>query len=78
MATCFSVIDMAGLARGAKAGEGLGNAHISRFSAFDGVYNCVGAFDDPDNAITENEFDHLGHADGCRRNMFWGYRTCEK
>jgi ribosome-binding ATPase YchF (GTP1/OBG family) len=59
MATSLSVEDMAGLARGAKAGEGLANAHLSRFLAFDGAHHCIGAFDDLEVEHTKHEFDPL-------------------
>ena len=57
MVAGLSAEDMAGLARGAGAGEGLVGAHLSRFWAFDGVCDCVGAFDDLEVAHTEHEFD---------------------
>lgn len=68
-AISLSVEYMAGLARGAKAGEGLSNAHLSRFSAFDGAHHCVGAFDDLEVAHTEHYLILWRHADGRRRNL---------
>jgi obg-like ATPase 1 len=55
MAAFLSIVDIAGLVRGASTGEGLGNAFLSHISATDGIYHCVRAFEDPEVAHTELE-----------------------
>jgi obg-like ATPase 1 len=41
----LSVVDIAGLIKGAAEGEGLGNAFLSHIQAVDGLYHVVRAFD---------------------------------
>ncbi len=51
---------MASHVGGASTGDGLGNAFLSHVSAADGIYHCVGAFDDPEVAHTELKVDPVG------------------
>jgi len=51
----ISITDIAGLVKGASAGEGLGNAFLSHISGVDGIYHVVRAF--PDEDVTHNEGD---------------------
>lgn len=44
----LTVVDIAGLTRGASTGAGLGNAFLSNIRAVDGLFQVVRAFDDPD------------------------------
>jgi len=44
----LSVTDIAGLIKGAAAGEGLGNAFLSHIRAVDGIYQVCRVFEDPD------------------------------
>ncbi|KAL6047510.1 Obg-like ATPase 1 [Balamuthia mandrillaris] len=44
----LTVTDIAGLVRGAAAGEGLGNAFLSHIRAVDGIYHVVRIFEDED------------------------------
>ncbi len=49
----LTVVDIAGLVRGASQGEGLGNAFLSNISGTDGIYHVVRAFEDPE--VTHHE-----------------------
>merc|ERR1719329_649860 len=49
----LTVMDIAGLVRGASNGEGLGNAFLSNIMGVDGIYHVVRAFDDPE--VTHHE-----------------------
>lgn len=51
----LTVIDIAGLVKGASAGEGLGNAFLSHIKAVDGIFHVVRAFSDEDIAHVEGE-----------------------
>ena len=53
----LTVIDIAGLVKGAAAGQGLGNAFLSHIKAVDGIFHVVRAFDDPDVVHVEGELD---------------------
>lgn len=44
----LTVIDIAGLVKGASEGQGLGNAFLSHVRAVDGIYHVVRCFDDDD------------------------------
>nr|AAH77496.1 Ola1 protein [Xenopus laevis] len=44
----LNVVDIAGLVKGASAGQGLGNAFLSHISACDGIFHLMRAFDDDD------------------------------
>jgi len=44
----LQITDIAGLIRGAHAGEGLGNAFLSHIRATDGIFQVVRIFEDPD------------------------------
>uniref|UniRef100_A0A8C5QI29 Obg like ATPase 1 n=1 Tax=Leptobrachium leishanense TaxID=445787 RepID=A0A8C5QI29_9ANUR len=44
----LSVVDIAGLVKGASTGQGLGNAFLSHISACDGLFHLTRAFDDDD------------------------------
>ncbi|XP_011498533.1 PREDICTED: obg-like ATPase 1 [Ceratosolen solmsi marchali] len=44
----LNVVDIAGLVKGAAAGQGLGNAFLSHISACDGIFHICRAFEDDD------------------------------
>ncbi|KAG5458284.1 MAG: LOW QUALITY PROTEIN: P-loop containing nucleoside triphosphate hydrolase protein [Olpidium bornovanus] len=56
-AAYLSVIDIAGLVKGAAEGEGLGNAFLSHIKAVDGIFHVCRAFDDADVIHVEGEVD---------------------
>uniref|UniRef100_A0A8C5B4P1 Obg like ATPase 1 n=1 Tax=Gadus morhua TaxID=8049 RepID=A0A8C5B4P1_GADMO len=53
----LSVVDIAGLVKGAHAGQGLGNAFLSHISACDGLFHMTRAFDDEDIIHVEGNVD---------------------
>ncbi|KAI8323263.1 GTP-binding protein YchF [Martensiomyces pterosporus] len=53
----LTIIDIAGLVKGASEGAGLGNAFLSHVSAVDGIFHVVRAFNDPDVVHVEGEVD---------------------
>ncbi|KAJ2454086.1 hypothetical protein EV183_001809 [Coemansia sp. RSA 2336] len=53
----LTVIDIAGLVKGASGGAGLGNAFLSHISAVDGIFHVVRAFTDADVVHVEGEMD---------------------
>ncbi|KAI8089219.1 GTP-binding protein YchF [Halteromyces radiatus] len=55
----LTVIDIAGLVKGASSGAGLGNAFLSHIKAVDAIYHVVRAFDEPDVIHVEGELDPL-------------------
>jgi GTP-binding protein YchF len=55
----LTVIDIAGLVKGAAEGEGLGNAFLSHIKAVDGIFHLCRAFDDADIVHVEGEIDPL-------------------
>lgn len=55
----LTVIDIAGLVKGASGGEGLGNAFLSHIQAVDGIYHMVRAFSDEEVIHVEGEVDPI-------------------
>ncbi|CAO3592563.1 unnamed protein product [Absidia cylindrospora] len=55
----LTVIDIAGLVKGAASGAGLGNAFLSHIRAVDAIFHVVRAFDEPDVIHVEGELDPL-------------------
>lgn len=55
----LTVIDIAGLVRGASAGQGLGNAFLSHIRAVDGIFHMVRAFSDEAVVHVEGEIDPI-------------------
>jgi len=53
----LTVIDIAGLVRGASKGEGLGNAFLSHIKAVDGIYHVVRIFEDEEIIHVEGNID---------------------
>nr|XP_061798811.1 obg-like ATPase 1 isoform X2 [Nerophis lumbriciformis] len=53
----LNVVDIAGLVKGAHAGQGLGNAFLSHISACDGIFHMTRAFDDEDIIHVEGNVD---------------------
>ncbi len=53
----LSVIDIAGLVKGASKGEGLGNAFLSNIRAVDGIFHLVRGFEDDSIAHVEGNID---------------------
>src|SRR5690349_12696881 len=55
----LTIIDIAGLVKGASSGAGLGNAFLSHIRAVDGIFHMVRAFSDPDVIHVEGEIDPI-------------------
>jgi obg-like ATPase 1 len=55
----LSVIDIAGLVRGASKGEGLGNAFLSHIKAVDGIFHVVRIFEQEDITHVEGGVDPI-------------------
>ncbi|KAI8989937.1 GTP-binding protein YchF [Pilobolus umbonatus] len=53
----LTVIDIAGLVKGAASGAGLGNAFLSHIKSVDAIYHVVRAFDEADVIHVEGELD---------------------
>ncbi|KAJ2459553.1 hypothetical protein GGF42_001394 [Coemansia sp. RSA 2424] len=53
----LTIIDIAGLVKGAAEGAGLGNNFLSHISAVDGIFHVVRAFNDPDVVHVDGEID---------------------
>ncbi|RKP21759.1 cytoplasmic protein, partial [Rozella allomycis CSF55] len=53
----LTVIDIAGLVKGAASGAGLGNAFLSNIRAVDGIFHVVRAFSEPNVVHVEGEVD---------------------
>ncbi|KAH6568821.1 hypothetical protein BASA50_009335 [Batrachochytrium salamandrivorans] len=53
----LTVIDIAGLVKGAAEGQGLGNAFLSHIKAVDGIFHLCRAFDDSEIVHVEGEID---------------------
>ncbi|KAJ3037244.1 Obg-like ATPase [Rhizophlyctis rosea] len=53
----LTVIDIAGLVKGAAEGQGLGNAFLSHIRAVDGIFHLCRAFDDADVIHVEGDLD---------------------
>uniref|UniRef100_A0A673AJA7 Obg-like ATPase 1 n=1 Tax=Sphaeramia orbicularis TaxID=375764 RepID=A0A673AJA7_9TELE len=53
----LNVVDIAGLVKGAHAGQGLGNAFLSHISACDGIFHMTRAFEDEDIIHVEGTVD---------------------
>lgn len=59
----ITVYDIAGLTKGASAGEGLGNAFLSHIRAVDALYQVVRCFDDADIIHIEGDVDPVRDLD---------------
>lgn len=59
----LSIVDIAGLVKGAAEGQGLGNAFLSHIAAVDGIYHVVRAFDNPDVVHVEESVDPIRDLD---------------
>jgi len=53
----LTVVDIAGLVKGASKGEGLGNAFLSHIKAVDGIIHVMRAFEDDDIIHSEDKVD---------------------
>lgn len=53
----LTIVDIAGLVKGASHGEGLGNAFLSHIKAVDGIIHVMRAFEDSDVTHTEEKVD---------------------
>jgi obg-like ATPase 1 len=53
----LSIVDIAGLVKGAAEGAGLGNHFLSHIKETDGIFHVVRAFDDPEITHEENSVD---------------------
>lgn len=53
----MTVVDIAGLVRGASQGAGLGNAFLSNVGSVDAIYHLVRAFENDDITHVENTID---------------------
>jgi ribosome-binding ATPase YchF (GTP1/OBG family) len=65
----LTVIDIAGLVKGAASGAGLGNAFLSHVRAVDAIYHVVRAFDEPDVIHVEGELDPLRDVEIIREEL---------
>lgn len=65
----LTVIDIAGLVKGAASGLGLGNAFLSHIRAVDGLYHCVRAFSDESVIHVEGEVDPTRDLDIIREEL---------
>ena len=54
-----SITDIAGLVKGASAGEGLGNAFLSHINAVGGIYHVVRGFPDDDVIHVDSDVDPI-------------------
>ena len=59
----LEVVDIAGLVKGASAGEGLGNAFLSHIRGVDGIFHVMRAFDDADVIHVEDRVDPIEDID---------------
>lgn len=59
----LTVVDIAGLIRGASKGEGLGNAFLSHIKAVDGIVHVMRAFEDDDVIHAEDKVDPVRDID---------------
>lgn len=59
----LTVVDIAGLIRGASKGEGLGNAFLSHIKAVDGIIHVMRAFEDDDVVHAEDTVDPVRDID---------------
>jgi len=59
----LSVVDIAGLVRGASEGEGLGNAFLSHIGGCDAIFSMMRVFDDPDVTHVDGDVDPLRDTD---------------
>ena len=57
MPAYLTVIDIAGLVKGASTGQGLGNAFLSHIKAVDGIFHMVRAFGGEDVVHVEGDVD---------------------
>ena len=57
------MIDIAGLVRGASAGEGLGNAFLSHIRAVDGIFHVLRLFDDEEIVHVEGDVNPVRDVD---------------
>ncbi len=57
------LVDIAGLVRGAAAGEGLGNKFLAHIREVDGIVHVLRCFDDPDVAHVGNSVDPVADAE---------------
>jgi obg-like ATPase 1 len=53
----LTIVDIAGLVRGASQGAGLGNAFLSNVASVDAIYHLVRAFENDDITHVENTID---------------------
>lgn len=59
----LNVVDIAGLVKGAAAGQGLGNAFLSHISACDAIFHLCRAFEDTEVTHVEGEVDPVRDLD---------------
>ncbi|OBZ87458.1 Obg-like ATPase 1 [Choanephora cucurbitarum] len=65
----LTVIDIAGLVKGAASGAGLGNAFLSHIKAVDAIFHVVRAFDEADVIHVEGELDPVRDLDIIREEL---------
>jgi len=63
VAASLTILDIAGLVKGASDNAGMGNAFLSHIQAVDGIYHVVRAFDDEDVPHFEGDVDPIRDLD---------------
>jgi len=59
----LTILDIAGLVKGASQGQGMGNSFLSHIQSVDGIYHAVRAFDDEEVQHYEGEVDPIRDLD---------------
>lgn len=75
----LTVIDIAGLVRGASQNQGMGNAFLSHIQAVDGIYHLVRVFEDEEIEHYDGEVDPLRDLETIKIELIAkDKQTCEK
>ena len=63
MPTRLTIVDIAGLVRGASKGEGLGNQFLAHIREVDAIVHVVRCFEDPDVTHVDNRIDPVADSE---------------